>query len=255
MSSVSPAIADDALFDRLSAALLQATDLEGLVRPLLALLQSITGLESTYFTIIDPARLTQTVLYATNTAHLLIPEGAQADWQDTLCRRALEQGRLFNNAVAQTWGDCVAAQSLGIATYASAPVYVADLELYGTLCAAGGSQTEVSPKALQTLKLFAGIIARQIERERLIALLQEENARLSQDNLLDPLTGLLNRRGLEEHLPRLLAQAQRQYRRMMVAFIDLDGFKQINDVHGHTAGDGFLRQAVNGSSAGCAPVM
>lgn len=100
MSSVSPAIADDALFDRLSAALLQATDLEGLVRPLLALLQSITGLESTYFTIIDPARLTQTVLYATNTAHLLIPEGAQADWQDTLCRRALEQGRPFNNAVA-----------------------------------------------------------------------------------------------------------------------------------------------------------
>ncbi|MDD4886088.1 MAG: hypothetical protein PHO64_04095 [Thiomonas sp.] len=79
MPSIPSAISDDALFDRLSAALLQATDLEGLVRPLLALLQSITGLESAYFTAIDPARQTQTVLYASNTAHLQTPEGAQAD--------------------------------------------------------------------------------------------------------------------------------------------------------------------------------
>jgi|YelNatPaOPRAMG01_1025707.scaffolds.fasta_scaffold08982_4 diguanylate cyclase len=238
----SPVPSDEALFDQLSTTLLQAVDLEGLVRPLLKLLQTITGLESTYFTSIDPARQTQTVLYATNTDQLRIPEGAQVDWQDTLCKRALEQDRLVNNAVSKTWGDSAAARVLGIETYASAPIHVAGGELFGTLCAAGRQAVELSPKALQSIKLFASIIARQIERERLIALLQQENARLSHANLLDPLTGLLNRRGLEEHLPRLLAQAERQQRRVMLAFIDLDGFKQINDDHGHPAGDAFLRQ-------------
>ena len=238
----SPVPSDEALFDQLSTTLLQAVDLEGLVRPLLKLLQTITGLESTYFTSIDPARQTQTVLYATNTDQLRIPEGAQVDWQDTLCKRALEQDRLVNNAVSQTWGDSAAARALGIETYASAPIHVAGGELFGTLCAAGRQAVELSPKALQSIKLFASIIARQIERERLIALQQQENARLSHANLLDPLTGLLNRRGLEEHLPRLLAQAERQQRRVMLAFIDLDGFKQINDDHGHPAGDAFLRQ-------------
>lgn len=242
MRSKSPVFLDDALFDQLAAALLEASDLEGLVRPLLNLLQTITGLESTYFTTIDPTRQIQTVLYAQNTDRLFIPEGAQADWQDTLCKRALEQDRHVNNDVAQTWGDSAAAQALGIATYASAPIYVAEDELYGTLCAAGGSRVDLSPKALQSLKLFASIIARQIERERLIALLQQENAHLSQNSLLDPLTGLLNRRGLEAQLPRLQAQADRQSCCVMVAFIDLDGFKEINDRHGHPAGDAFLRQ-------------
>lgn len=238
----SPTLSDEALFDQLSTTLLEAVDLEGLVRPLLKLLQAITGLESTYFTSIDLERQTQTVLYATNTDQLRIPEGIQVDWQDTLCKRALEQDRLVNNAVSQTWGDSAAARALGIETYASAPINVVSGELYGTLCAAGRQPVELSPKALQSIKLFASIIARQIERERLIALLQQENARLSHTNLLDPLTGLLNRRGLEEHLPRLLAMSQRQQRRVMLAFIDLDGFKQINDAYGHPAGDAFLRQ-------------
>ena len=100
MLSMPPISLDDPLFDQLAAALLEASDLEGLVRPLLNLLQTITGLESTYFTTIDPARQTQTVLYAQNTDRLSVPEGAQADWQDTLCKRALEQDRHVNNDVA-----------------------------------------------------------------------------------------------------------------------------------------------------------
>jgi diguanylate cyclase (GGDEF)-like protein len=56
---------------------------------------------------------------------------------------------------------------------------------------------------------------------------------------LDPLTGLLNRRGLERELERELARAARGGA-LAVALIDLDGFKAINDREGHLRGDEVL---------------
>ncbi len=58
--------------------------------------------------------------------------------------------------------------------------------------------------------------------------------------LHDPLTGLLNRRGLLEALARALAQARRDGKPVTLLFIDLDDFKQANDVGGHQAGDEIL---------------
>ena len=57
----------------------------------------------------------------------------------------------------------------------------------------------------------------------------------------DELTGLLNRRGFEKALKRTLAAAQRHGETGVIAFIDIDGFKSINDIHGHEAGDLVLR--------------
>ena len=57
----------------------------------------------------------------------------------------------------------------------------------------------------------------------------------------DSLTGLLNRRGLDEQLRRLLADARRHYERGVVIFVDLDGFKAVNDTMGHHVGDAMLR--------------
>lgn len=53
----------------------------------------------------------------------------------------------------------------------------------------------------------------------------------------DPLTGLLNRNGLENKSSALLALAQREKRRVFAVFIDIDGLSEINNVHGHLAGD------------------
>ncbi|EGI76891.1 GGDEF domain-containing protein [Hylemonella gracilis] len=58
----------------------------------------------------------------------------------------------------------------------------------------------------------------------------------------DRLTGLPNRRLLEDRMQQVLASAQRRQTRVAVMFIDLDKFKQVNDRHGHEAGDWLLSE-------------
>jgi diguanylate cyclase (GGDEF)-like protein len=59
----------------------------------------------------------------------------------------------------------------------------------------------------------------------------------------DPLTGLANRRTFDEHVHRELARSWRTDRPVALLALDLDGFKQVNDVHGHAAGDRLLVEA------------
>ncbi|MGI8573416.1 MAG: diguanylate cyclase [Solirubrobacteraceae bacterium] len=59
--------------------------------------------------------------------------------------------------------------------------------------------------------------------------------------ILDPLTGLLNRQGLERRFDELAEQARLMNARVSVLMCDLDHFKAINDSHGHAAGDAVLR--------------
>lgn len=63
--------------------------------------------------------------------------------------------------------------------------------------------------------------------------------------LHDPLTGLANRKLFEEEMTHALARARRAGAGLGVAFVDLDGFKGINDRHGHDIGDAVLRAVAN----------
>jgi diguanylate cyclase (GGDEF)-like protein/PAS domain S-box-containing protein len=60
--------------------------------------------------------------------------------------------------------------------------------------------------------------------------------------LRDPLTGLANRRLLDELFDAELARTQRNGAALAVAYIDLDGLKDVNDTHGHDAGDMVIRE-------------
>ncbi len=65
--------------------------------------------------------------------------------------------------------------------------------------------------------------------------------RLAEQATHDPLTGLANRRLLDELLGRAVLRAERSGNTLTVAFLDLDGFKAVNDTYGHDAGDTVLR--------------
>jgi diguanylate cyclase (GGDEF)-like protein len=65
--------------------------------------------------------------------------------------------------------------------------------------------------------------------------------KLRTQSLRDPLTGLYNRRYMEDALERYLSIAERNGAATAVVMVDLDHFKKLNDVHGHAKGDAVLR--------------
>lgn len=160
----------NAYLEQLAKSVSKASDLESLTRPLLALLQEMTSLDSTYLTRIDEAAGFQQILYAVNSRQLQLPEGLTVPWQDTLCRRALEDECFITKDVPAVWGDSEAARELGLQTYVSVPVYLSSGELYGTLCGASADKAEVDEKHSRILQLFAQLIAWQLERERQLTL-------------------------------------------------------------------------------------
>lgn len=67
-------------------------------------------------------------------------------------------------------------------------------------------------------------------------------ASLREQAMRDALTGLFNRRYLDETLPREVARAERSGEPLSLVLLDLDRFKDLNDRHGHAAGDEVLRE-------------
>jgi diguanylate cyclase (GGDEF)-like protein len=82
------------------------------------------------------------------------------------------------------------------------------------------------------------------EVDALAAQLAASRARISELEArvdIDPLTDILNRRGFERELKRSLAYVKRYGASVALVYLDLDGFKPVNDRHGHSAGDAVLK--------------
>jgi two-component system, cell cycle response regulator len=96
-------------------------------------------------------------------------------------------------------------------------------------------------------KPFSGeeLRARLFAGERIVAVQQQlMSAReaLREQAIRDALTGLFNRRYLEESLERELRRAEHGHEHLSVLMLDIDHFKGFNDTHGHPAGDALLKQ-------------
>ena len=79
------------------------------------------------------------------------------------------------------------------------------------------------------------------ELELKLSEISELQLRLQDQVIRDPLTGLYNRRYLDETLPRELSRAKREGYSLAVIMLDLDHFKRVNDTYGHAAGDEVLK--------------
>ncbi len=105
----------------------------------------------------------------------------------------------------------------------------------------GNGEDGAVPNAYRRLLEEAMALAAEAQAQLLGA--QREIDRLRALSRSDEVTGLLNRRGFEEALDGALLRSARHAELGLVALIDLDGFKGINDRHGHAAGD-FVLAAV-----------
>ena len=75
-----------------------------------------------------------------------------------------------------------------------------------------------------------------------LVLLEEQTRRRQDEAMHDPLTGLPNRRLFDDRLHQALERSRRTGTSTALFVIDLNGFKQINDTHGHMTGDMVLMQ-------------
>lgn len=235
----------DETIERLSQSLANADSLESLVRPVLEMLEVLTGLESTYLTSIDFTREVQTVVYALNSGSIKVPEGLQVPWFDTLCKRCLESGRRVVNNVREIWGDSRAAAEIGIQTYTSVPVCAGNGAIIGTLCGISRDDREVSSRARSALNVFAKLISEHLEREQLLEQLRLTNEHLQRQARIDEASGLPNRKALAEELGKRLSDASRDGAYVTLCLLDLDGIKDIKVRMGYEAGDQFLRACVS----------
>lgn len=128
---------------------------------------------------------------------------------------------------------------------------IAQGEILGILHLQSKTSADFSESQTQLAQALADSLALAFANLRLRESLRQQSIR-------DPLTGLYNRRYLEEALERELLRGARNQTQVGVIMLDIDHFKQFNDTFGHAVGDlllrelgSFLRRAIRGGDVAC----
>lgn len=126
--------------------------------------------------------------------------------------------------------------------YAGAPVELDSGLAVGAFCILDTRPRSFSATQIETLQHFALVASAllRLQKSNIVMALAEQDLRAAA--MTDPLTGFFNRSALPAFIDRALAEALQSRRLFGVLYIDLDGFKGINDRLGHHAGDDILRQ-------------
>lgn len=168
-------------------------------------------------------------------------------YEPSLCRQMLgghAPGIAPDVEQVPAYAAAAAVAPIPIRAYAGTPIVRPDGELFGTVC---GYSPEPLPASFAEhqplLDLLSSLLSAVLEGDlRATANARElEQARYEAD--LDPLTGLLNRRGWDRYLQREEQRFRRFGDPACVVVIDLDRLKIVNDTHGHDAGDRYIRNA------------
>lgn len=131
-----------------------------------------------------------------------------------------------------------------VRAYIGAPLYLADGDLFGALCAIDPQPlTAQLTEELPLVELAARLLASLLELELKAQHATRRADRIEAESKLDPHTGLYNRRGWQTLLEREEARCQRYGNTGAVISLDLDDLKQVNDADGHAAGDRLIAAA------------
>jgi diguanylate cyclase len=165
---------------------------------------------------------------------LAVRPGLRAPWSDSICSRmATGDGprAAWELASVPSYAESRVAQKFGLNAYIGAPI-MGEAGVIGSVCGLDRRpQSETLAEALPLLEVCSSLIGRLWAAER--------------EARTDPLTGLHNRRAWQEALAREEERSQRFGHPVAVLAVDLDDFKQVNDQHGHRAGDAQLRRAAH----------
>lgn len=166
---------------------------------------------------------------------------------------ATEDGRFADNPLVTA--------DPNIRFYAGAPLVTAGGHALGTLCVIDRQPRELLEHQAKALKALSRQVMAQLSLRRVVADLQKAvadrekyhcmlesyqqrleltNSQLKKESLVDPLTGLQNRRSMEERLEDEVQRALRHKHSLAVLLLDIDHFKRQNDSYGHCQGDAIL---------------
>ena len=172
-----------------------------------------------------------------------------------LCASAILQDDVYNLIDAsidpRSLANPLVAGEFGLRFYAAAPLRTSDGFNLGTICVIDFEPRSISEAEKATLQDLAAIVIDELELrlsarktiELEVALrthvLQKEKA--EQIAKTDALTELKNRRAFDEDIEAYVFQASQNGDNTVVAFVDIDGFKSVNDILGHQQGDMLLK--------------
>jgi diguanylate cyclase (GGDEF)-like protein/PAS domain S-box-containing protein len=148
--------------------------------------------------------------------------------------------------------ECVCLAEPAVTPYLCVPIIIQDT-VTGLihLSKAAHATVQADAHSLRVITMVADHFALTLSNLYLREQLREQSIR-------DTLTGLFNRRYLDEMLPRELQRAERQRQPVGIILLDIDHFKYVNDTYGHDAGDillqtmgAFLQQTIRGHDIAC----
>lgn len=140
--------------------------------------------------------------------------------------------------------------------YAGQPLFSQEGQPLGTLCLIDPTPRQLTDKQVRLFIDMATLVEGYLKLRHVSEQTAQLRAALSREQrktMLDPLTQLWNRAGLNHFLPRQQEQADDLGLQLGVLFCDLDYFKKVNDNHGHAAGDQVLWETARRISAAVRP--